>query len=712
MRQITQKLGSGVMRILEAPFPVSNPGQVTVRNLYSVISAGSEGATVKAARAGFAAKAAARPEEVKQAIESVKTRGIGQTCRAVMKKLGAHSPLGYSCVGEVIEVGREVSEFKVGDFAACGGKTACHAEIVSVGANLCVKVDRQADLKQSAYNTLGAIAMQGVRQADLRLGESCAVIGLGLVGQLTCILLRAAGVRVVGVDIDDFAVSLAARHSADLALNRHEAAAEWRIMDFSGGYGCDAVIIAASSTSLDPINFAGAISRKKATIVVVGSVPTGFSREPHFYNKELTLKMSCSYGPGRYDPVYEQKGRDYPQAYVRWTEKRNMEAFQDLIARRVIDVGCLTTHTFGLEEAPAAYRMIVERSEPYLGILIEYDAGRQLCRKPVIVSTKEVRSGKVNIGFIGAGSYACGQLLPHIPAGPDVVLKTVMTNTGASGRGVADRFGFQYCTGEVEDILENPEINTVFIATRHDTHGRYVLESLRAGKNVFVEKPLCLDVRELEEIREICSDACQSMLVVGFNRRFAPLTGELTRLMGTGKMSMTYRVNAGAVAPGSWLLDPETGGGRILGEVCHFMDYFNFLCGSYPVRVHAEAFEETSCNNDTVAISIKYANGSLGAVQYFANGSKSLAKERVEVYRGGLTAVLDDFRDLRVYGGQKTFHRRLFSQDKGQKIQVHSFIEAIRGGLPPPIPLQSIFRATESTFKVLDSIRTARAMEI
>ncbi|MGC9196721.1 MAG: bi-domain-containing oxidoreductase [Syntrophobacteraceae bacterium] len=710
MRQITQNLRTGVMRVIDSPFPVLNPGQVRVRNHYSVISAGTEASTVKAARAGLLGKAKARPEQVRQVVESLRCRGVSQTYRAVMKKLDAHSPLGYSCVGEVIEVGRGVSEFRVGDIAACGGGTASHAEVVCVPVNLCVKVGGQPDLRQCAYNTLGAIAMQGVRQAALGLAESCAVIGLGLIGQLTCLLLRAAGVRVIGVDVDDFSIGLAAARGADLALNRNSPAIERRIADFTGGHGCDAAIICASTLSVDPINFAGSISRKKATIVVVGAVATGFSREPHFYNKELTLKMSCSYGPGRYDPVYEQKGCDYPLAYVRWTEKRNMEAFQDLVARGIIDVGCLTTHTFKLEEAPRAYQMILERSQPYAGILIEYDASKDMARQPVVVSPRRVKTPKVAIGFLGAGSYAQGFLLPNIPRGPDVALRTVMTSSSAAGRSAAERFGFEMCTADIDDILKDPEINTVFIATRHDTHGRYVIESLKAKKHVFVEKPLCLCAEELDEIRTLCLEN-QKVLLVGFNRRFSPLSAELTGFIRGGTMSITCRVNAGAVPADCWLQDPQTGGGRIVGEVCHFLDYFNFLTQSWPVRIHAEALEDPLSNEDTVVICLKYANGSVGGIHYFANGSKRLSKEKIEVYWCGLAAVIDDFCDLKIYGGKKTVHKRLLAQDKGQLLQVRSFIEAIKRGLPSPIPIEDIFSATDCSFQVLNSIRAGKPIE-
>ncbi len=712
MQQLTQKLGTGEMRIVETPFPALAKGCVLIRNHYSLISPGTESGTVGAARKGYIGKAKDRPEQVKQVIRSFKEKGPLQTYRAVMKKLDAHSPLGYSCVGEVIGVGETVSEFKVGDLVAGGGRAASHSEVVCIPTNLCVKIRRDADLKQCAYNTLGAIAMQGLRQADLRLGETCAVIGLGLIGQLSCLLLRAAGVRVVGVDIDDFAVKLAADRSADLALNRFCAGIEQQIAAFSGGVGCDSVIIAASSTSVDPINFAGAILRKRGTVVVVGAVPTGFSREPDFYNKELTLKMSCSYGPGRYDPLYEEKGLDYPPAYVRWTEKRNMEAFQDLIARRIIDAGCLTTHTFKLDEAPSAYDMILERSEPCVGLLIEYDVSKDLKQEPVVLPVKRPCGGRVGIGFIGAGSYAQGFLLPNIPRAPDVCLHGVMTNSSTGSRSAADRFGFQFCTGNESDILDNPDINTVFITTRHDSHGSYVVKALESGRNVFVEKPLCLVKEELGEIREICARPGSPLLLVGFNRRFSPLSLEMKRLFGAGAASVSYRINAGAIPPDSWIQDKDVGGGRILGEVCHFIDYLNFVTGSRPRRIYAEAMDDPHNHDDTVAVCLKYVNGSVGSIQYFANGSKELPKERVEIHSNGLTAVIDDFRDLQVYGTGKTSRKRLLSQDKGQKGLVCSFIEAVRNGSPAPIALEDIFTATDCAFKVLESLKTGKAIEV
>ena len=417
MQQITQKLKSGKMKVIDVPVPTLQYGCVLVRSHYSLVSAGTEGSTVRTARKGYIGKAKERPQQVKQVIDVLKSQGPVQTYRAVMKKLDSYSPLGYSCAGEVLSVASDITGYTIGDRVACGGLSASHAEVVSVPANLCVKLKPDADLKQAAYNTLGAIAFQGVRQADLRLGETCAIIGLGLLGQLTALLLRASGIRVVGIDIDSTMVDIGAQHCLDLALNREGNGTEDRIFDFTEGIGCDAVIITAASDSLDPINFAGAISRKKGTVVVVGAVPTGFDRDPHYYKKELQVKMSCSYGPGRYDPSYEEKGYDYPLAYVRWTENRNMQAFQELIYNNKIDVSYLTTHTFKLDKAPAAYDMMMTKSEPFIGILIEYDVTKELDREKVILKppTSNLQPSAVSIGFIGAGSYAQSHLIPNIP---------------------------------------------------------------------------------------------------------------------------------------------------------------------------------------------------------------------------------------------------------------------------------------------------------
>jgi polar amino acid transport system substrate-binding protein len=721
MEQLTQKLKDGRMQVLDVPTPALAAGNILVQNLYSLVSAGTEGSTVKAARSSLIEKAKQRPQQVKQVLDVLRSQGPVQTYRSVMKKLDAFSPLGYSSAGQVIATGQKVQGLGKGDLVACGGLSACHAEVVSVPEHLCVKLQPDTDLKQSAYNTLGAIALQGVRQADLRLGEVCAVIGLGLLGQLTCLQLRASGVRVVGIDIDPAMVEIAAQHCADLALHRNAEGIEFRIIDFTGGIGCDAVVITAATDSLDPINFAGAISRKKGTVVVVGAVPTGFDREPHFYKKELQVKMSCSYGPGRYDPLYEEKGIDYPPAYVRWTEKRNMEAFQELIHTKKIDVSYLTTHTFKLEDAPKAYDMMLAKTEPFIGILIEYDASKKIENRPIFLSSKpeaqSLKTDRIAIGFIGAGSYAQSHLLPNLPKDHYVALKGVMTATGTGSRSVGERFGFEFCSGEEKDILENPEINTVFIATRHDSHADYVLKALRAGKHVFVEKPLCLEEDEMHRIEELCAspvtpDSAAPLLMVGYNRRFSPFAQAIKETLSSGPMAMTYRVNAGAIPKESWIQDCDFGGGRVVGEVCHFVDFLTFLNGSLPISVHANVLDDPNHLYDTLNVSIAYANGSIGSISYFANGDKSLPKERVEVFAHGCAAVLEDFKRLTIHAKGKSKEKKLFSQDKGQKGEVQAFISAVREGKEPPIPYDELFSASLVTFKILESIRTGQVQKI
>jgi predicted dehydrogenase/threonine dehydrogenase-like Zn-dependent dehydrogenase len=718
MHQLTQKLKTGKMRIIEVPIPAVQKGCVLVKNYYSLISSGTEESTVRAARKGYLGKAIERPHQIKQVMDAFKTQGTVQTYRAIMKKLDVFSPLGYSCAGEVIELSSEAKGFSVGDYVACGGLFASHSEVVSVPFNLCVKIKSGADLKQAAYNTLGAIALQGVRQADLRIGETCAVIGLGLLGQLTTIILKASGARVVGIDIDPEIVNMSKKHGTEFGFIRNDTGIINKIFDITDGLGCDSVIITAASDSLDPINFAGAISRKKGNIVVVGAVPTGFEREPHFYKKELQVRMSCSYGPGRYDPVYEEKGVDYPIAYVRWTENRNMKAFQELIYTEKIDVSYLTTHTFKLEEAPTAYDMILAKSEPYLGILIEYDVTKKVDFENRKISLKtsasSLKTSNISIGFIGAGSYAQSYLLPNIQKYNYVSLKGVMSATGTGSRSAAERFGFEFCTTDEKDILENDNINTLFVVTRHDSHAHYVIEALKAGKHVFVEKPLCLNLQELKDIRKLyeLSATSYQLLLVGYNRRFSPLIQQLKREVGEGPMAMTYRINAGTINTESWIHDLEFGGGRIIGEVCHFIDTLTFLSGSLPVSVYSDTMADPNNLNDTLNVTLKYQNGSIGTISYFANGDKRLPKERIEVFFHGNAAIVDDFKELTIYANGKKKRKKLLSQDKGQKEAVKKFVKAILNGTGKLISFKEIYNTSLVTFRITDSIQTGESIKI
>ncbi len=713
MEQLTQKLRTGELLVQELPCPPVGPDTILVRNRYSLISSGTESATIKTARLSLIGKAKERPQQVKQVLDVLRRQGPVQTYRAVMKRLEAYSPLGYSSAGEVLEVGRDVNGLAAGDKVACAGTGyANHAELVRVPAHLCVKLSPEADLKRASYNTLGAIALQGVRQADLRLGESCAVIGLGLLGQLTCLMLRAGGIATFGIDVDGFAVELAGRHCCDAAWLRIVPGIRHQIRERTAGLGVDAVIITAGTTSLDPINFAGELARKRGRVVIVGAVPTGFDREPHWYRKELELRMSCSYGPGRYDPEYEEKGVDYPPAYVRWTENRNMKAFQGLVHTGRIDLDYLTTHEFPLAEAPRAYEMIVRRSEPFLGVVLRYDVTRPPERRRISIAPLRAER-KVSIAFVGAGSYAQSHLLPNLSRhGREVSLLGVMTSSGTTSKRVAEKFGFSFCTSEPNDIFGNESINTIFVATRHDSHARYVRQALSAGKHVFVEKPLCLTPEELPEIEELYTRSGGRQLMVGFNRRFAPHAVTLKKQWHTGPLSMIYRINAGTVPPDNWIQDRQLGGGRIIGEACHFIDFLTWLCVAHPTRVHAVALPDPDGLNDTVSIHLEFSNGSIGTICYLANGARELPKEYVEVHGAGATGIVRDFKTLEIYSGGRPYRKKSLVQDKGQAGMVQAFVERIQQGGPPLIPAEEIFTVTRATFAVLESLKTRQALTL
>ena len=698
MEQLTQNLKDGFMQVLEVPYPALSSGCVMVRNHFSLISAGTEGKTVKDARLGLIGKARARKEEVRKVIDAAKTFGLLNTYRLVMNKLNSPSPLGYSCAGEVIAVADDVKDFQIGDLVACGGGTANHAEVVSVPLNLCVKVADSVSLEHAAFTTLGAIALQGIRQADVRLGENCVVIGLGLIGQLTMQMLQAAGVKAIGIDMDQRMVDLAKKNGAEFSLLRNREDLEQIVFEYTNGYGADAVIITAGTDSTDPIDLSGRLARKKGKVVVVGAVPTGFKRE-NYFKKELDLRMSSSYGPGRYDPEYEEQGIDYPYAYVRWTENRNMQAFLELLRSGKINLDNLCSHVFPFRKAQEAYQMILDRTELFSGILLKYDTERKI-EKVVHVSDKTYSAEEPSIGLIGAGGFGQNFLLPAMKGNGNFV--TVVTGRPQNARNIADKFGFNSCSGDANDILKDDRINTVFIATRHDSHAQYVLDSLRSGKNVFVEKPLCLDSDELEEIKNVYEKSGKR-LMVGFNRRFAPLLQELKKYISAdAPVAINYRINAGSIPKGHWIQDVQVGGGRIIGEVCHFIDLCAYLSGSTVVSVNANVMADASNLQDTVAISLQLANGSIAQIAYFSNGNKNLPKEKLEVFGSGLVAQLDDFKSLTVYG--KEIVKKSGNQDKGHKQEVKLFLESIRNNSAAPIAFHEIYNSTLATFKALESI--------
>ncbi|MBL7913715.1 MAG: bi-domain-containing oxidoreductase [Bacteroidia bacterium] len=704
MEQLTQSLKDGQMNLLDVPFPALNDGCILVRNHFSLISAGTEGKTVKDARLGYIGKARARKDEVKKVIQTAKTMGIMKTYRMVMNKLDAPTPLGYCCAGEVIEVADDVTEFRIGDMVACGGNSANHSEVVAVPKNLCVKIPVGVHPEQASIATLGAIAMQGIRQADLRLGESAAVIGLGLIGQLTIQMLKASGVKTIGIDIDATQVNIALQNGADMAYTRNSEYIYKAIEELTNNYGVDAVIITAGTASTDPIDFSGEICRQKGKVVVVGAVPTGFKRN-NYFKKELDLRMSCSYGPGRYDSDYEEKGIDYPYGYVRWTENRNMEAFLELIRSKKINIEPFISHRFSFNDAVKAYDLIVNRSEPFLGIVLNYDITKKL------VSTvhneknsfQNLTAGTPVIGFIGAGNFAQNFLLPSI--GKSGVLKGITTARPANAKNLADKYNFKYCTGNSEEILNDKEINTIFIATRHDSHAAYVIKSLQSGKNVFVEKPLCMTLSELDEIKDIQEKSGKS-LMVGFNRRFSPLIKDLTKLVhekANSQIAINYRINAGVVPSDHWIHDKSVGGGRIIGEACHFIDLASFIANSPIVSVSAVAVNDSLAQNDTAAINLYFENASVANISYFSNGNKDVGKEYLEVFFGGRIGVIDDFQSLKVFG-KSTTEKKSKGMDKGHAQEVAAFLESIQAGAPCPIPFEQQYNSFKATFKVMQSI--------
>lgn len=763
MELLAQKLFDGKMTVEEVPVPLLNPGMILVRNHYSLVSPGTEGTTVKSARKSLLAKAKERPKEAKAVLEMFRRQGAVATYRTVMKKLDAYSPLGYSCAGEAIAIGEGVEGFAVGDLVACAGVGyANHAEIVAVPKNLCVKLRPDADLRSAAFNTLGAIALQGTRQADLRIGETCAIIGLGLIGRLAAELLKASGVRTFGIDVDGGAVESArVANACEAVWRRDEPALVSEIFKRTDGLGVDAVVVAAGTSSLDPINFAGEIARKRGRVVMLGAAPTGFDRDPFYYRKELELRMACSYGPGRYDLGYEERGEEYPAAYVRWTENRNMAAFQELLAQKRISVDSLATHEFSFEESPKAYDLILKREEPFLGVLLKYDVEKSVDFSPISVSegknartegdktvaatsknatgvserfsTRTLPASTLGVGVVGAGSYAQGNILPNLPKRADVSRVAVLTNGGATSKRVAEKFRFATCVSKPEDVFQNADVDLVFVATRHDSHAKYALEGLKNGKHVFVEKPLCLTLDEWGEIRRALaevgaldgeekgekSDGVKSAkrtpptLTVGFNRRFAPLAVEMKRKLTVGApTSAIYRVNAGAIPKETWIQDVKLGGGRVLGEVCHFVDFLSWLNSSQPCAVFATATPDPNALNDVLSVSLRFENGSIGTVHYFANGSKALAKERVEVFQGGTTQILDDFCRLETYSAAGGRQVKKNKQNKGQKEMLTALFDALAKGSEGPIPARDVLRGTLACFAILESLKSRREIEL
>ncbi len=707
MKQILQNLKTGATELAEVPCPRAEAGQVLIRTTRSVISAGTERMLVDFGRAGIIAKALQQPDKVRMVLDKIRTDGLMPTLDTVRYKLDQPLPMGYCNVGVVAELGAGVTGFVLGDRVASNGK---HAEMVSVPVILCARVPDRVSDEEAAFTVIGAVGLQGIRLVQPTLGEAVVVTGLGLIGLITVQLLRAHGCRVLGVDPDPAKLELARALGAEVvnlpAGEDPVAAAE----HFSRGRGVDAVIVTAGTKSSEPMHQAALMCRKRGRIVLVGVTGLELSRAD-FYEKELSFQVSCSYGPGRYDRAYEEGGHDYPVGFVRWTEQRNFEAVLDMMADGRLNVRPLISHRFALEQAGAAYAVVGGR-EPSLGIMLEYPGAEE--KPDAVVREARVRSvprlqpllqgergaRAPSVAFVGSGNYATTVLIPAFKAA-GARLVSVASSAGVSGVHALHKYGFDETTTDTAQLVADPDVDAVVVTTRHSSHARFVLQALEAGKWVFVEKPLCLTLAELDEIKaahdRLAARGKAPMVMVGFNRRFAPQVQKIKALLAgvSGPKSFVMTVNAGAIPAEHWTQDAAVGGGRIIGEACHFIDLLRFLAGSPIVSYTRLAMVATT--GDTVSLQLGFADGSIGTVHYFANGSKAFPKERLEVFAATRVLQLDNFRVLRGFGwpGFKTL--RLWRQDKGQNACAAAFLQAIRAGGPAPISFEEIAEVSRVT---------------
>lgn len=727
MKQLLQNIRSGETSVVEVPIPTPQDGEVLVCTAASLVSAGTERMLVEFAEKSLLGKARSRPDLVRQVMDKARREGLLTTVEAAFNRLDQPMPLGYSSAGTIVALGPGVEGYQAGQRVACaGGGYAVHAEYVSVPENLITLLPEQVDFESAAFTTLGAIAMHGFRLAETQLGERITVIGLGLLGLLAVGIARAAGCQVLGVDLNPQRVALAEKMGAQAVLRDQ---AEEAAQSFSRGRGCDAVLICADTPSADPVELAGLIARDRARVVAVGAVGLHIPRKI-YYEKELTLLNSRSYGPGRYDPDYEEGGKDYPIGYVRWTEGRNMEALVELLASGLLDVHPLISHRFTIEEAPEAYELITgKREEPFLGVLLTYPQSDGTTSGTIVENTQvadrlagsKSAAQQVALGVLGAGNFATAVLLPALHDLPGLKLVGIASASGLSAQHAARRFAFRYAASDENQIIHDPQINTIAILTRHNLHARQVLAGLRAGKHVFCEKPLALTQEELEEITQALQGESapidnQPLLMVGFNRRFAPLAQRLQTFIAGRKepLAAHYRINAGYIPLTHWLHDPEQGGGRIIGEGCHFVDFLTYLVGQAPLSVSAQALPDGGrYREDNAVLTFAFPDGSLGTVSYLANGDKAFPKERVEVFTGGRVAVLDDYRTLEmVRDGRREVLRSRLRQDKGHRAEWQAFSTAIRSGGFPPIPYDHLFGVTRATFAAVKALRTKETVFI
>ena len=705
MKQVLQNIKDGNLSVADCPAPVAQAGRVVIANSASLISAGTEKMVMDLAGKSLLGKARERPDHVRRVLEKVRNEGLMNTVRAVREKMDEPMTMGYSSAGVVLACGAGVEHYKPGDRVASNGG---HAEIVSVPSNLCAAVPDAVKLDHAAFAVLGSIALQGVRLAKIELGETVFVIGLGLVGQLTVSLLHAAGCRVIGADLDPAKCELALKMGAATAKPGLSAT---QIEEMTNGAGADAVVITASTKSNGPIELAAGSVRKRGRVVLVGVVGLELDRRPFFF-KEAEFVVSCSYGPGRYDPAYEDRGIDYPLPYVRWTEQRNISAVLQMMGSGRLDVEPLISHRFKIEEAETAYEMIRNGTEPFLGVVLNYDAKAS----PESGQTIELRS-KANktvaarVGVLGAGNFARMVLIPQIVANSSFLPSILCSAGGVSAAHSGQKHGFEKATTDENVVLESDNIDVVFSITQHNLHASHVVKAINSGKHVFVEKPLCMTNAELAEIdAAVAAKADQlPVIMVGFNRRFAPLAEKMKAVFAETDAPLTtsFRFNAGSIPADHWTQVDEVGGGRIIGEACHAIDFVTWLTGSLPVRVYAESIGGSAApdiTDDQSFITIRHANGSVSNIAYLAGGDKACPKERIEVFGGGRTAILDDFRELTSFSrGKKTVEKG--RQDKGHAAEINAFADAVTGKSQPSISWADLRATTVTAMLAVQSLR-------
>jgi predicted dehydrogenase/threonine dehydrogenase-like Zn-dependent dehydrogenase len=708
MKQVYQNFKGGGIKVEDTPAPKLMSGQILIHTQASLLSAGTEGMVTEFSNKSLFQKAKSRPDLVKQVIDKAKTDGVISAYNTVKNRLDQPIALGYSAAGIILEVAEDVEGFKIGDRVACAGAGyASHANILAVPKNLVIKIPNNVPFDSAAFTTVGAIALQGVRLAQTELSENVAVIGLGLIGQITAQLLKAAGCKVVGYDLDFNKVDLARSCGIDFATNELNLFKDY-CNNMSNNFGVDKILITASTKSNDPIELSGVIARDKAIIVAVGAVGLDIPRKT-YYHKELEFRISRSYGPGRYDPNYEERGHDYPIGFVRWTENRNMQSFINLVSEGKIDPKKFISHSFPIEEAEKAYDLIkVDSIEDYLGIILNYPGEPELSKTikfPNLSNSRTNNQGEISIGVIGAGGFAAGVLIPILKSHNKVKLKGLCTVKGYTSHFNGSKFGFEYCTTDSDHLINDSSIDTIFICSRHDSHAELVLKSLKASKNVFVEKPLAINNTELEEIRKFIVGGKSAFLMVGFNRRFSPHISEIKSRLGSEKSpkSVIVTINPGQILKDHWTQDKLIGGGRIIGEGCHFIDLVRYIVDS-PIKSWSAQKMGKDNLNDKVTINLSFEDGSIGTVHYFSNGNKQFPKERIEVFSSGMIFQIDNFLKINNYGAPRPKKMQLNKQDKGHEKEINQFVSSIIENQTSPIPFDELYEVSKISIDIANSI--------